>query len=284
MKSTITNILILASVLVLGDAIADTDMVDKSNGIIRLATTTSTDNSGLLSYLLPAFENKTGYRVHVIAVGTGKALRMGRDGDADVLLVHAPEAETEFVKSGYGEKRNYVMYNDFVLVGPSSSNIQPDNDIIKALQQIAESRSTFISRGDNSGTHKKELNLWKAAGVSAQGKWYREVGQGMGKVLQMAAELDAFTLTDRGTWLAYMDKSPLKILSQGDPKLYNPYHIIAVSPERYPDINYQGAKALISWFTSETGQSLIGKFTINDTLLFKPSANARQIAGKETSR
>jgi tungstate transport system substrate-binding protein len=259
-------------------------MVDKSNGIIRLATTTSTDNSGLLSYLLPAFENKTGYRVHVIAVGTGKALRMGRDGDADVLLVHAPEAETEFVKSGYGEKRNYVMYNDFVLVGPSSSNIQPDNDIIKALQQIAESRSTFISRGDNSGTHKKELNLWKAAGVSAQGKWYREVGQGMGKVLQMAAELDAFTLTDRGTWLAYMDKSPLKILSQGDPKLYNPYHIIAVSPERYPDINYQGAKALISWFTSETGQSLIGKFAINDTLLFKPSANARQIAGKETSR
>ena len=274
----------LASLLVPGYAIADTDMADNSNGIIRLATTTSTDNSGLLSYLLPAFENKTGYRVHVIAVGTGKALRMGRDGDADVLLVHAPEAETDFVKSGYGEKRNYVMYNDFVLVGPSSSNTRPDNDIVKALQQVAESRSTFISRGDNSGTHKKELSLWKQAGIKPQGKWYREAGQGMGKVLQMAAELDAFTLTDRGTWLAYMDKSPLKILSQGDPKLYNPYHIIAVSPERYPDINYQGARALISWLTSETGQSFIGKFTINDTLLFKPSANARQIAGKKSSR
>jgi len=274
----------LTSLLVPGYAIAGTDMGDNSNDIIRLATTTSTDNSGLLSYLLPAFENKTGYRVHVIAVGTGKALRMGRDGDADVLLVHAPEAETEFVKSGYGEKRNYVMYNDFVLVGPSSSNIQSHNDIIKALQQITESRSTFISRGDNSGTHKKELSLWEEAGINPQGKWYREVGQGMGKVLQMAAELNACTLTDRGTWLAYMDKSPLKILSQGDPKLYNPYHIIAVSPERYPDINYQGAKALISWITSETGQSFIGKFTINDTLLFKPSANARQIAVKKTSR
>ena len=274
----------LTSLLVPGYAIADTDMADNSNDIIRLATTTSTDNSGLLSYLLPAFENKTGYRVHVIAVGTGKALRMGRDGDADVLLVHAPEAETEFVKSGYGEKRNYVMYNDFVLVGPSSSNTRSDNDIIKALQQITENRSTFISRGDNSGTHKKELSLWKQAGINPQEKWYREAGQGMGKVLQMAAELDAFTLTDRGTWLAYMDKSPLKILSQGDPKLYNPYHIIAVSPERYPDINYQGARALISWLTSETGQSFIGKFTINDTLLFKPSANTRQIAVKKTSR
>ena len=284
MKSTITNILILAALLSLKPGTADTNVVDNTNDLIRLATTTSTDNSGLLSYLLPAFERQTGYRVHVIAVGTGKALRMGRDGDADVLLVHAPEAETEFVKSGSGEKRNYVMYNDFVLVGPSSNNIQLDNDIIKALQQIAESKSTFISRGDNSGTHKKELSLWKQAGISPQGKWYREVGQGMGKVLQMAAELDAYTLTDRGTWLAYMDKSPLKVLSQGDPKLYNPYHIIAVSPERYPDINYQGANALISWITSATGQSLIGKFTINHTLLFKPSANAKQVSGHNTSR
>jgi tungstate transport system substrate-binding protein len=174
------------------------------------------------------------------------------------------------------------MYNDFVLVGPASSKLQLDKDIVKALQTVAESRSTFISRGDNSGTHKKELSLWKAAGISPEGKWYREVGQGMGKVLQMAGELDAYTLTDRGTWLAYMDKSPLKILSQGDPKLYNPYHIIAVSPERYPDINYQGAKALTAWITSATGQSLIGKFAISDTLLFTPSANAKQVAGQDS--
>jgi len=284
-KSTITNFLILLSVLILRPGIADTNNTGNTNGIIRLATTTSTDNSGLLSYLLPAFENKTGYRVHVIAVGTGKALRIGRDGDADVLLVHAPEAEVFFVKSGYGEQRHFVMYNDFVLVGPSSDtdNVQINSDINKALQQIAERKSTFISRGDNSGTHKKELGLWKEAGVSPQGEWYLEVGQGMGKVLQMAAELDAYTLTDRGTWLAYMHKSSLKIHSQGDPKLYNPYHIIAVSQERFPSINYQGANSLISWITSATGQSLIGKFSINDTLLFKPSANAQLIAGQKTS-
>ena len=137
---------------------------------------------------------------------------------------------------------------------------------------------TFISRGDNSGTHKKELGLWKAADISPQGDWYIEVGQGMGKVLQMAAELDAYTLTDRGTWFAYQDRSTLKILNQGDPKLYNPYHIIAVDPQRFPDNNNQGAKALISWITSTTGQSLIGKFSLNDTRLFTPSANAKQIA------
>jgi len=285
-KLIITNTLILASVLILQPGIADTNNVDNPNGTIRLATTTSTDNSGLLSYLLPAFENKTGYRVHVIAVGTGKALRMGRDGDADVLLVHAPEAEIEFVESGYGEKRHFVMYNDFVLVGPSSNtdNVQIDSDIDKALQQIAQRKSTFISRGDNSGTHKKELGLWKAAGISPKGEWYLEVGQGMGKVLQMAAELDAYTLTDRGTWLAYMHKSPLKIHNQGDPKLYNPYHIIAVNPERFPGNNHQGANALISWITSATGQSLIGKFSISDTLLFKPSANAQKIARQQTSQ
>lgn len=281
-KSTITYILMFVCVLIWRPGLADTDIVDKTNGIIRLATTTSTDNSGLLSYLLPAFEDKTGYRVHVIAVGTGKALRMGRDGDADVLLVHAPEAEIEFIKSGYGEKRHFVMYNDFVLVGPTSNtvNIQIDSDINDALQIIAQSKSIFISRGDNSGTHKKELGLWKAADIRPQEKWYLEVGQGMGKVLQMAAELDAYTLTDRGTWLAYQHKSPLKILNQGDPKLYNPYHIIAVNPQRFPGNNYQGASALIAWITSTNAQSLIGRFSLNDSLLFKPSATAKQIAGQ----
>jgi tungstate transport system substrate-binding protein len=209
---------------------------------------------------------------------------MGRDGDADVLLVHAPAAETRFVNTGYGEKRFAVMYNDFVLVGPESNpaNIKINSDINKALQQIADQKSIFISRGDNSGTHKKELSLWQAEGIHPEGKWYREVGQGMGKVLQMAAELDAYTLTDRGTWLAYQDKSPLKILNEGDPELYNPYHIIAVNPERFPSINYQGAGALINWITSNDGQSLIGQFTLNASLLFKPSADAKQLA-KQTS-
>ena len=245
--------------------------------IIRLATTTSTDNSGLLSYLLPLFESQTGYRVHVIAVGTGKALRMGRDGDADVLLVHAPADEMEFIKAGYGETRHPVMYNDFVLVGPHTNrdSIPISTDIGTALRQIAKHELTFISRGDNSGTHKKELSLWHEAGLDPEGIWYREVGQGMGKVLQMATELDAYTMTDRGTWLAYQDKSPLVVLNRTDARLFNPYHIIGVSRARYPNINHQGADALIDWITSSSGQALIGNYSINNTLLFKPIANRR---------
>lgn len=284
MNLPLSIFLMVVSLLYLRPVFTETNIVDKPDRIIRLATTTSTDNSGLLSYLLPAFENKTGYRVHVIAVGTGKALRMGRDGDADVLLVHAPAAEIEFVKTGYGDERYPVMYNDFILVGPASNpaNIKAGPVISDALQQIADNNSTFISRGDNSGTHKKELSLWQAKKIDPAGKWYREVGQGMGKVLQMAAELNAYTLTDRGTWLAYQDKSPLKILNEGDPQLYNPYHIIAVNPQRFPDINYRGARTLISWITSTAGQSLIGEFRLNNTLLFKPSASVRQLA-KQTS-
>ena len=283
-KTTINIILLLLPLLYLPPVFSGETITEQSDRTIRLATTTSTDNSGLLAYLLPKFESKTGYKVHVIAVGTGKALRMGRDGDADVLLVHAPEAETEFVKAGYGERRNSVMYNDFVLVGPASNpaNIKIDRGINEALHQIADHKSVFISRGDNSGTHKKELGLWQAEEVNPQEKWYREVGQGMGKVLQMAAELDAYTLTDRGTWLAYQDKSPLKILNEGDPKLYNPYHIIAVNPQRFPSLNHQGANALISWITSTAGQSLIGEFTLNNTQLFKPSANVKQLANQTT--
>lgn len=278
-KPAISMMFILLSMLYLRPGYSETSSIEKPDNIIRLATTTSTDNSGLLSYLLPVFENKTGYRVHVIAVGTGKALRMGRDGDADVLLVHAPSAENKFVQAGYGEKRLAVMYNDFVLVGPAANpaNIEMSTGVSQALQQIADYESTFISRGDNSGTHKKELRLWKEKAITPEGKWYREVGQSMGKILQMAAELNAYTLTDRGTWLAYQDKSPLKILNQGDPQLHNPYHIIAINPKRFPHINYQGASALIDWMTSSAGQSLIGQFTLNNTLLFKPSASVKQL-------
>jgi tungstate transport system substrate-binding protein len=273
-------VLIVIPLLYLQPLFSGAKAADSRDHIIRLATTTSTDNSGLLSVLLPVFEDKTGYRVHVIAVGTGKALRMGRDGDADVLLVHAPAAEKEFTSAGYGVNRLPVMYNDFVLVGPVSNpaGIKMDSSITLAMQQIADHRATFISRGDNSGTHKKERSLWQADDIQPEGKWYREVGQGMGKVLQMAGELNAYTLTDRGTWLAYKAKSPLTIVNQGDPKLFNPYHIIAVNPQRYPDINYQGATALIDWITSKQGQDQIARFKVNDTLLFTPSANARQVA------
>lgn len=254
---------------------------NNSREVIRLATTTSTENSGLLRHLLPAFEQQSGFRVHVIAVGTGKALRMGRDGDVDVVLVHAPGAEQKFVDAGYGIDRRSVMYNDFVIVGPTTdpANIASSADASEALQRIAHNKSLFISRGDHSGTHKKERHLWHTANIAPAGSWHREAGQGMGKVLQIAGELNAYTLTDRGTWLSYQTKSPLKILFQGDPGLYNPYGIIAINPKRYPDINYTGATALINWITSPEGQNLIGAYTVAGNRLFTPSAyklSARQ--------
>ncbi len=245
--------------------------------VVKLATTTSTENSGLLNALLPEFEKDTGYKVHTIAVGTGKALRMGRDGDVDVLLVHAKDAEQAFMARGDGEKRFNVMYNDFVIVGPKAdpANISLAKTAADALHNIATGKHLFISRGDDSGTNKKELGLWKTAGINPRmhnASWYREAGQGMGKVLQMAGELDAYTLTDRGTWLAFKKQSPLKIVFEGDPVLFNPYGIIAVSSKKYPDINIKGAKALMEWITSKKGQYLIGSFKVAGKVLFTPDA------------
>lgn len=245
------------------------------NPTIRLATTTSTDNSGLLDYLLPAFEQETGYHTQVIAVGTGKALRMGRDGDVDVLLVHAPNAERQFVDAGFGEKRFAVMVNDFVIVGPrSDSQINTSShSVTDVLKSIAAQQKLFLSRGDNSGTHKKELSLWQSAHTTPDAylnPWYRETGQGMGRVLQMAGEMDAYTLTDRGTWLALKSRLPLKIIFQGDARLNNPYGIIAVNKDKYPKVNSAGAHALIQWITSDKGQRLIGAFKVSGKTLFKP--------------
>jgi tungstate transport system substrate-binding protein len=247
---------------------------------IRLATTTSTDNSGLLTTLLPAFTQATGYQVHVIAVGSGKALRMGRDGDVDLVLVHAPAAEGKFVAEGYGEKRYSVMYNEFIIIGSKSdpAGIRQAKSAKEALAMIAQSHSVFVSRGDDSGTHKKERSLWRKAGIKPKGNWYREAGQGMGKVLQIAAEMEAYTLTDRGTWLAYQSKSPLQIDFEGDPLLFNPYGIIAVSPKRHPYTNYIGAQILIGWIISPEGQKMIGDFTIGNNQLFTPSADAGEFA------
>ena len=246
-----------------------------ANPIIKMATTTSTQDSGLLTQILPNFQKKTGYEVQVTAVGTGKALKLGENGDVDVVLVHARADEDKFVAAGFGDQRYSVMYNDFIFVGPEEdpAKVKATKTTTDALKQIADTKSPFVSRGDDSGTHKMEKKLWDQAGVKPEGAWYREAGQGMGEVLQMSGELKAYTLTDRGTWLATMDKSPLKIVLEGDKTLLNPYGIIAVSQKRYPDTNHAGAQALITWMISAEGQQAIGDFKINGQSLFIPNAD-----------
>ena len=245
-----------------------------TENIIRLATTTSTYNSGLLDKLLPVFEKKYGVKVHVIAVGTGKALRMGRDGDVDLVMTHAPAAEKAFIDQGYGIEAKSVMYNDFVVVGPANdpAKIKGGMDVEQALRSIVSSQSQFISRGDDSGTHKKELTLWKAAGVTLNFNGYKQIGQGMGKVLQIADELQGYTMTDRGTWLAYQARLNLELMVAGDKRLFNPYQVMLVNPERYTGLNTDGARALAQWLVSAQGQQMINDFRINGEVLFHGSA------------
>lgn len=240
---------------------------------LRLATTTSTENSGLLADLLPAFEKQYGASVRVIAVGTGQALKLGERGDVDVVLVHARADEDKFVAAGFGVNRRDVMYNDFVMVGPKDdlAGIRGLKDIGVAMKKIHEKGVKFISRGDESGTHIMERRLWKEEGVSLEalkGKWYLSAGQGMGAVLTMAASIGAYTLTDRGTFVAYKSKIALDILVAGDPRLANPYGIIAVNPKRHTDANADGANALIEWITSTEGQQRINGFRANGEQLF----------------
>jgi len=241
---------------------------------LRLATTTSTANSGLTEYLLPRFTEDTSIEVHTIAVGTGKALRLGREGDVDIVLVHAITAEEEFVNKGFGVDRVEVMYNDFVILGPDSdpANIRNSASVGEVFSRIFENQQAFVSRGDDSGTHKRELALWQNAGRTPGGTWYREVGQGMGKTLQIANEFGAYTMADRGTWLAYRDKLELHLLYENDPPLHNPYGIIAVNPKLHADVNYAGASELIKWITSSKAQNLIANFRIKGAQLFVPSA------------
>ena len=242
--------------------------------VLKLATTTSTENTGLLDKLLPPFEKKYDIRVDILAVGTGKALKLGERGDVDVVMVHAPGAEKEFVSKGYGVNRREVMYNDFIIVGPERdpAKIKGSKNVVHALAAVAASESPFISRGDDSGTHKKEKALWKDVGIAPKGKWYMEVGQGMGQTLSMANEKRAYTLVDRGTYLAYKSKIDLPILCEGDKRLHNLYSIIAVDPARHKKSNYLGAMALIGWVTAREGQKVIGEFKISDKLLFHPLA------------
>jgi tungstate transport system substrate-binding protein len=242
--------------------------------LIRLATTTSTDNSGLIREIFPKFEKQYGYRTHVIAVGTGKALELGRRGDVDAVLVHDRTAELQFVAEGYGVDRKDVMYNDFVVVGPPGdpAGIDGGRDAVESFRAIAAAKALFLSRGDDSGTYRRENRLWATTGVVRNDTWYREVGQGMGKTLQMASELGAYTITDRGTWLAYRQQLKLKLVVEGDPEIFNPYGIIAVNPRLHPGVNYSGALAIADWLTSTAGQRAIGEFRVNGEPLFHPNA------------
>jgi tungstate transport system substrate-binding protein len=241
---------------------------------IRLSTTTSTENSGLLQQLLPAFEAKTGIKVKVISVGTGKALELGKNGDVDVTLVHARTLEDKFVQEGWGIDRRDVMYNDFLVVGPQAdpAKVKGGKDVIAAFGKIAASGARFISRGDNSGTDVMEKGYWQAAGTKPAGASYVSAGLGMGEVLNMAAEMRAYTLTDRATYGAYKAKTGLAILVEGDRRMFNPYGIIAVNPARHPGVNYRGAKKLIEWITSPEAQARIAAFKPAGEQLFFPSA------------
>lgn len=243
--------------------------------VVRLATTTSTASSGLLDAILPRFETKCGCQVHVIAVGTGKALKLGEDGNVDVVLVHARPSEDAFVATGHGIDRRDVMYNDFVLIGPNNdpAKIRGEKDVLVAMKKIADVKWKFVSRGDDSGTDQMERGYWKDLGIQPAGqRWYSSAGQGMGEVLMMSGEMRAYTLTDRGTYISFREKIGLPVLMQGDARMFNPYGIIAVNPKKYPKTNYQGATELINWMTSPEGQKLIGDFKVGGEQLFIPSA------------
>jgi tungstate transport system substrate-binding protein len=237
---------------------------------IKMATTTSTDDSGLLRFILPKYEAKCGCKVHYTAVGTGNAIKLGENGDVDMLMVHARAAEDKFVTQGYGVNRRDIMYNDFVIVGPKSdpAKVRGEKDVLAALKKIKAVGATFVSRGDDSGTNKKELDLWKAAGVDPKGPSYLSIGQGMGQTLTLAGEKQGYTLTDRATYATYKAKTGLEIVVEGAKQLLNPYGVIAVNPKKYPGVNYEGAMAFIDWLTSDEGQKAIADFRPNGAQLF----------------
>ncbi len=242
-----------------------------------LASTTSTENSGLFDHILPKFTERTGIAVRVVAVGTGAALRLGENGDADVVLVHDRVAEERFVAQGHGVVRHPVMYNDFVIVGPAAdpAGVRGFRDATAALRAIAHIAAPFVSRGDDSGTHKAELRLWTAADVDPRvgsGRWYLETGSGMGATLNTAQAIGAYALTDRGTWLSFGNRGDLAVVVEGDERLFNPYGVILVNPARHPHVKAREGRAFIAWLTSPEGQQAIAEFAIGGERLFIPDA------------
>lgn len=244
---------------------------------ITVASTTSTEQSGLFSHLLPAFTAQTGIQVRIVAVGTGQALKIGERGDCDVVFVHDGQAELDFVEHGFGIDRRDVMYNDFILVGPASdpAHVAGGADIVTALRKIADAKAPFVARGDDSGTSKTELRLWKEAGIDpkATGRgWYRDTGSGMGPTLNTAAAMDGYTLSDRGTWLNFKNKQNLKIVVEGDPRLFNQYGVMLVNPAKHLHVKQEQGRKFIDWLTSPSGQRTIADYKIGGAQLFFPDA------------
>jgi tungstate transport system substrate-binding protein len=270
MKRRFLVLALLALTLISRSAVAADDK------FITVASTTSTENSGLFTWLLPAFTKATGIEVHVVAVGTGQALAIGQRGDADVVFVHDRPAELKFVEAGYGVGRREVMYNDFVIVGPAAdpAGIAGLNDAVAAFKKIAAAKATFLSRGDKSGTNAEELRLWTDAGIDVKQAgegWYRDTGSGMGATLNTAAGIGGYTLADRGTWLSFKNRADLKILVEGDKRLFNQYGVMLVNPERHPTVKREWGQAFIDWVTSPSGQQTIAGYKINGEQLFFPN-------------
>ena len=248
---------------------------------IIVQSTTSTQASGLFDHILPKFQEQTGIEARVVAVGTGQALKNAQNCDGDVLFVHARPDEEEFVAAGYGVERFDVMYNDFVIVGPASdpAKIGGMSDASEALKMVAEAKAPFASRGDDSGTHKKEISLWQEASIDptpASGEWYRETGSGMGATLNTAVGMGAYALSDRGTWISFENKGDFEVLVEGDDALFNQYGVIRVSPEHCPNVKTEPAQQFVDWITGPEGQQAIGAYLLNDQQLFFPNANGGQ--------
>ncbi|WP_120495497.1 substrate-binding domain-containing protein [Kiloniella sp. EL199] len=273
---SIVRTLGFATVLVVGGYVSGS-YADETTSEITLASTTSTQNSGLFDYLLPLVKKQTGVEVHVVAVGTGAALKLARNGDADVLMVHHKTSEEKFVSDGYGVKRFDVMYNDFVLVGPDSdpAQVKETATVVEALNKIKTKQAIFLSRGDDSGTNKRELELWEANGStpkSASGEWYRETGSGMGATLNTVVAMQGYTLSDRATWISYKNKQNMEILFEGDKRLFNQYGVIVVNPEKFPHIKAKSAEIFVNWILSSEGQDAIAGYQLSGEQLFIPNA------------